>query len=182
MEASNPTTTETNNPVETNKSSETNKPNKRRNYRHRKPRTNKPKKEKETKEEQEEEEEEEEICFICTEPIDYYALAPCGHRTCHMCTLRLRALYRTKNCAYCKIEATKVVFTNDGEKTYESYKRDDTPFYDKKHGIRFEKKEMQLDTERILQFQCPDDQCKESFSNHIEIKKHVKESHKKQLW
>jgi hypothetical protein len=51
----------------------------------------------------EEEEEEEELCFICTEPVATFAVAECNHRTCHICSLRLRALYKTRNCAYCKV-------------------------------------------------------------------------------
>lgn len=42
-------------------------------------------------------------CFICTEPIAIFAVAECNHRTCHLCSLRLRALYKTRNCAYCKV-------------------------------------------------------------------------------
>lgn len=48
--------------------------------------------------------EEDELCFICTEPIVTFAVASCDHRTCHRCTLRLRALYKTRNCAYCKVK------------------------------------------------------------------------------
>lgn len=48
-------------------------------------------------------EDEGELCYICTEPMETYAVAECGHRTCHRCTLRLRALYDTRNCAYCKV-------------------------------------------------------------------------------
>jgi hypothetical protein len=50
------------------------------------------------------EEDEGELCFICTEPVVTYAVAQCDHRTCHRCTLRLRALYETRNCAYCKVK------------------------------------------------------------------------------
>jgi hypothetical protein len=54
-------------------------------------------------EDEDEEEEEGELCFICTEAIVTFAVAQCDHRTCHRCTLRLRALYETRNCAYCKV-------------------------------------------------------------------------------
>lgn len=47
-----------------------------------------------------------ELCFICTEPVITFAVAQCDHRTCHRCTLRLRALYETRNCAYCKVGFT----------------------------------------------------------------------------
>lgn len=50
-----------------------------------------------------ESEDEGELCYICTEPMETFAVAECGHRTCHRCTLRLRALYGTRNCAYCKV-------------------------------------------------------------------------------
>lgn len=49
------------------------------------------------------EEDDDAVCFICTEPIKYYAVGVCNHRTCHTCSLRLRALYKTLNCTFCKV-------------------------------------------------------------------------------
>jgi hypothetical protein len=43
------------------------------------------------------------ICWICAEPVKYYSVAECNHRTCHVCALRLRALYKKLNCAFCKV-------------------------------------------------------------------------------
>lgn len=42
-------------------------------------------------------------CFICTEPIKIYALGSCDHRYCHLCSLRLRALYKDMKCSMCKV-------------------------------------------------------------------------------
>jgi len=42
------------------------------------------------------------VCWICTEPVKYYALSECNHRTCHVCALRLRALYKKMECTFCK--------------------------------------------------------------------------------
>jgi hypothetical protein len=53
--------------------------------------------------EAEAEEEEGEVCFICASPVIHQALSPCNHRTCHICALRLRALYKTKACAHCRV-------------------------------------------------------------------------------
>ena len=44
-----------------------------------------------------------EVCFICASPVVYTAIAPCNHQTCHICSLRLRALYKTKACAHCRV-------------------------------------------------------------------------------
>ena len=44
-----------------------------------------------------------EVCFICASPVVHNAVSPCNHRTCHICALRLRALYKTKACAHCRV-------------------------------------------------------------------------------
>lgn len=44
-----------------------------------------------------------EVCFICASPVVHTAVAPCNHRTCHICALRLRALYKTRACAHCRV-------------------------------------------------------------------------------
>ena len=43
------------------------------------------------------------VCFICAEPVKYYAVSVCNHRTCHVCSLRLRALYKKLDCTFCKV-------------------------------------------------------------------------------
>ena len=44
-----------------------------------------------------------EVCFICANPIQHHAVAPCNHVTCHICALRLRALYKNKDCPHCRV-------------------------------------------------------------------------------
>jgi hypothetical protein len=44
-----------------------------------------------------------EVCFICASPVMHHSVAPCNHRTCHICALRMRALYKTKDCAHCRV-------------------------------------------------------------------------------
>ena len=44
-----------------------------------------------------------EVCFICASAVVHNAVASCDHRTCHICALRLRALYKTKACAHCRV-------------------------------------------------------------------------------
>lgn len=43
------------------------------------------------------------VCFICAEPVKYSAVGQCNHRTCHVCALRLRALYKKTECTFCKV-------------------------------------------------------------------------------
>lgn len=51
----------------------------------------------------EEDDVEAEVCFICASPVVHNSVAPCNHRTCHICALRMRALYKTKDCAHCRV-------------------------------------------------------------------------------
>lgn len=45
------------------------------------------------------------VCWICAEPVKYYSLSECNHRTCHICAIRLRALYKKTDCTFCKVIA-----------------------------------------------------------------------------
>ncbi|CAO3651474.1 unnamed protein product [Cunninghamella blakesleeana] len=138
-------------------------------------------KKKEPSEKGEEEEEEGEYCFICTEPIVTYAVTPCNHRTCHLCTLRLRALYQNKNCVYCKTEQKSVIFTKDATKLYEEFIDKDICYVDKKLDIRFESELIHQDIKLLLQYNCPDPKCDISCSGWGELKKHANNDHNLQL-
>jgi E3 ubiquitin-protein ligase ZNF598 len=50
-----------------------------------------------------EEDDDKDVCFICASDIVHLAIAPCNHRTCHICSLRWRALYKTDTCAHCRV-------------------------------------------------------------------------------
>jgi len=52
---------------------------------------------------EEEEDNDAEVCFICASPVEHNSVGPCNHRTCHICALRMRALYKDINCAHCRV-------------------------------------------------------------------------------
>lgn len=47
-----------------------------------------------------------EVCFICASTVEHTSVSPCNHRTCHICALRLRALYKNKGCAHCRVSGS----------------------------------------------------------------------------
>ena len=49
------------------------------------------------------------ICWICAEPVKYYSVSECNHRTCHVCALRLRALYKKLDCTFCKVRRKNIL-------------------------------------------------------------------------
>jgi len=50
------------------------------------------------------------VCWICAEPVKYYSISECNHRTCHVCAIRLRALYKKTDCTFCKVRLGVFIF------------------------------------------------------------------------
>ena len=48
------------------------------------------------------------ICPLCNETIKYYAVGPCDHPICHVCSTRMRVLFEQSYCAICRSEMPKV--------------------------------------------------------------------------
>lgn len=122
-----------------------------------------------------------EVCFICASPVSHNSVAPCNHRTCHICALRLRALYKTKACAHCRAEAADVIFTDDAEKRYEDFKPADFHKQDKNLGISYEKPEIFEDTLLLLRYNCPDQDCDVACLGWPDLHRHVKSLHHKMM-
>lgn len=120
-----------------------------------------------------------EVCFICASPVTHNSVAPCNHRTCHICALRLRALYKTKACAHCRAEAVNVIFTDDAEKRYEDFQPSDFDKQDKNLGISYEKPEIFEDTVLLLRYNCPDQDCDVACLGWPDLHRHVRSLHQK---
>ncbi|KAL8865999.1 MAG: hypothetical protein Q9174_006561, partial [Haloplaca sp. 1 TL-2023] len=120
-----------------------------------------------------------EVCFICASPVVHTSIAPCNHRTCHICALRLRALYKTRACAHCRTEAQHVIFTDDSTKRYEDFVGADTQQVDETLGIKYEQKDIHNDTILLLRYNCPDASCDIACWGWPDLHRHVKGAHHK---
>jgi len=58
------------------------------------------------------------MCSICMEPMttQYYSISECNHKTCHICALRLRALWKNQNCSFCKVRL-RVTYRSEFDST-----------------------------------------------------------------
>lgn len=137
------------------------------------------------------------LCFICAEPVKYFSVTECNHRTCHVCALRLRALWKRLDCTFCKVSAMLpflsyasrvqksqpcVIFTTSPEVSFSNFTPESIPYKDQKLSIYFETQEMQLETLILLRFNCPDPDCEYIGSGWDDLKLHVRGSHGKLLW
>ncbi|KIV94556.1 hypothetical protein PV10_02311 [Exophiala mesophila] len=120
-----------------------------------------------------------EICFICASPIEHVAIAPCNHQTCHICSLRLRALYKTRACAHCRTESPFVIFTDNADKRFEDFTPSDFVKVDDNLGIKYEKDVILEDTILLLRYNCPDRECEVACLGWPDLHRHVKTKHGK---
>ncbi|KAG6918844.1 hypothetical protein DXG01_011249 [Tephrocybe rancida] len=123
--------------------------------------------------------EDEDVCWICAEPVKYYAVSDCNHRTCHVCALRLRALYKKLDCTFCKEPQPTVIFTVSSDALFSSYTPDSISYKDTKLSIFFETQEMMEETLLLLRFNCPDSDCPYIGNGWGDLKLHVRATHGK---
>ncbi|KAI9664992.1 MAG: hypothetical protein M1821_006440 [Bathelium mastoideum] len=122
-----------------------------------------------------------EVCFICASPVEHNSVAPCNHRTCHICALRLRALYKTKACAHCRTNSHSVIFTDNATKRYEDFNDEDFARVDDNLGIRYEKQDIFEDTVLLLRYNCPTPSCDVACLGWPDLHRHVKGVHGKMM-
>ncbi|KAI0672758.1 hypothetical protein C8Q78DRAFT_1121771 [Trametes maxima] len=118
-------------------------------------------------------------CWICAEPVKYWSVSECNHRTCHVCALRLRALYKKLECTFCKEPQPSVIFTTSPDELWASYTPDKIPYKDAKLSISFETQEMMEETLILLRFNCPDSQCDFIGNGWSDLKLHTRATHGK---
>ncbi|KAJ1968039.1 hypothetical protein IWQ62_001488 [Dispira parvispora] len=121
---------------------------------------------------------EKDLCFICAHKVQYAAFGPCDHPTCHVCSLRLRALYANKTCPYCKTELDTVAFVKHPAQPFAQYHVEKFPFHDESLGIAFETKEIRNRTRDLLALRCQWRGCNyEAPKDWNDLRRHVSEEH-----
>ncbi|KAF7341130.1 E3 ubiquitin-protein ligase hel2 [Mycena venus] len=132
------------------------------------------------------------ICWICAEPIKYYAVSECNHRTCHVCSLRLRALYKKTDlvfiiscCLFFRVRRTLNQQSSSPpppDALFTSFETDGMPYKDAKLAIYFETQEMMEETLLLLRFNCPDTECDYIGNSWSDLKLHVRATHGRLMW
>ncbi|SAM85944.1 uncharacterized protein UBRO_07859 [Ustilago bromivora] len=122
-----------------------------------------------------------ETCFICADPIRLYSVAPCDHRTCHICALRLLVLYKKDECTFCKTKISHLIFTSSPSRPFSSFTPTSIPYSDKKLPISFETKEALQETVLLLRFNCPHPNCQIACTGWKDYKSHIKREHNRLL-
>ncbi|KAH9814746.1 hypothetical protein DFH28DRAFT_971037 [Melampsora americana] len=118
-----------------------------------------------------------EICFICAQPVQYYVLGVCSHRTCHVCAIKMRALYNKRECTFCKTDLPEVIITEDSSASFGTYDLASFQYKDSKLSIFCETFQQLEDLLGLLKFNCPHPECSTVLTNWRELKSHTSSSH-----
>ncbi|MBW0488178.1 hypothetical protein O181_027893 [Austropuccinia psidii MF-1] len=121
------------------------------------------------------------ICLICAEPIKLYALGVCSHRTCHVCMIRMRALYKNWDCTLCKTNLPEVIFTTDPSAPYSSYDLSKLTYKDPHLSIACETFEQLDQLLSFLKFNCPHPDCSCILASWKALKSHTISAHGLQI-
>ncbi|KAJ2825124.1 hypothetical protein IWW50_002991, partial [Coemansia erecta] len=122
------------------------------------------------------------VCFICADSVTFYAVGQCDHRTCFRCNLRLRELFESKACPYCKTDLASIIYTRDAEAEYADLLQRPLPFEDQSLGIKFDCKEAHDATKHALQLNCPHRRCQYiAKDGWKDLKAHVRSEHSLQF-
>ena len=116
----------------------------------------------------------EELCFICAHPTKFWAIAPCEHRICSLCCLRLRGLYNNKACTMCKVEHAYVHITSLPHLGFASTK---AVASDEALGMMFESAECKMSVMSAMRLSCPYKGCKTILTNKNDLRRHVNTVH-----
>lgn len=119
-----------------------------------------------------------EECIICTDLIEYSALAPCNNVTCHRCCLRQRALYKKNTCMVCRTDHDDIIICDrilDDAARFTDFVAPSIPFASEEYGLHFTTEKVRNETLALLEFKCT--HCSSEFSRFGQLNDHVRSAH-----
>lgn len=116
------------------------------------------------------------VCDLCVQKIKIYAIGHCNHPICYRCSAKMRVLCEQQDCAVCRVELKKVIYSKSYEIFDEVNARQLIPF--RKYNVFFTEKIIKDDYEKLFEHPCP--VCPD---HHLEIsfeklEAHMRKEHK----
>ncbi|KHJ36179.1 putative c2h2 finger domain [Erysiphe necator] len=125
-----------------------------------------------------------ESCIICASDIVHESFGPCNHRTCHVCSVRLRVLFKDKTCTLCRVSRKdKWSFRTKRfeDFTEEYFKKMDFPSIEENIGLRFDTSQIRDDTLWMLAYNCPEKNCDVACISWPHLHDHTRKVHGKKI-
>ena len=133
-------------------------------------------------------------CSVCAEvEPKFWSIAPCNHKICWICSLRLRALYGSRACPICKSQSEFVFIGAGRSKGAETVFSNPQKYpINETLLIAYENEAVRSSCEALLLLQCPFNHsnkpsnatksgCTKHFKTKNELKRHVQNAHDLQM-
>ena len=116
-----------------------------------------------------------ETCQLCLSPLKVVSVGECNHPVCLVCSTRMRVLGLKNECALCRRDLQKVVFTQS--RSVFSELENKVLLTDRKYRICFETEELQSQYWDLLSHQCPLCPPARKFPTFAQLERHVRRDH-----
>jgi len=117
----------------------------------------------------------EDACQVCMNKMEVFSVGECNHPVCHICSTRMRVLCQRNECAICRQDLPKVIYTL-AELKFEDIKDNIYPM-DRKFKICFETEEIQNQYTAMLDHRCPVCKDKVLFKTFRQLDQHIRREH-----
>jgi len=117
----------------------------------------------------------EDACQVCMNKMEVFSVGECNHPVCHICSTRMRVLCQRNECAICRQDLPKVIYTL-AELKFEDIKDNIYPM-DRKFKICFETEEIQNQYTDMLNHRCPVCTDKVTFKTFRQLDQHIRREH-----
>jgi len=114
-------------------------------------------------------------CQVCMNKMEVFSVGECNHPVCHVCSTRMRVLCQRNECAICRQDLPKVIYTL-AELKFEDIKDNIYPM-DRKFKICFETEEIQNQYTAMLDHRCPVCKDKVTFKTFRQLDQHIRREH-----
>jgi len=116
-----------------------------------------------------------ETCQLCLSPLRVMSVGECNHPVCLACSTRMRVLCQKNECALCRRDLQKVVFTQS--RAVFSELENQVLLVDRKYRICFETEELQREYQDLLSHHCPLCPQAGTFQTFAQLERHVRRIH-----
>jgi len=114
-------------------------------------------------------------CQVCMNGMEVFSVGECNHPVCHTCSTRMRVLCQRNECAICRQDLPKVIYTM-AELKFDDIKDNIYPM-DRKYKICFETEEIQNEYTAMLDHRCPVCPDKVLFKTFRQLDQHIRREH-----
>ena len=102
------------------------------------------------------------LCSICSHPIEFVAQTSCDHEMCSVCAIRMKLLFKSKDCVFCK---QPIKYITIGKSTQETATR--FPYAHIKWQLYYTSVDAFYHVMNLLRFTCPISDCDHQWNTYL---------------